>query len=250
MCSPERGAPRGRGDERAEGAGGASWEIQQHGAPGLPALWPPRVPAAGATAILTSEPRPARRCPVPPPRRPRPLAAPCEGPLPPPPLPPRASRPPPPPQPPPWTRTTRPRASRSLPRPQPAQPRSPLPPPGPTKPGSRPPPPAPAAAAAVPALRPGREGGRGVSLGQERPRMRRGLCRPSRGPGRVGSLRGALLRSWERRWTTPGRWSGLGGGAWCRIHAWGGSGRAAEGKVGRDGGVQSSLGAGLPHGKV
>lgn len=144
----------GRGDERAEGAGGASWEIQQHGAPGLRALWPPRVPAAGAAALLTSEPRPARRSPVPPPRRPRPPAAPCEGQLPPPPLPPRASRPPPPPQPPPWTRTTRPRASRSLPRPPPAPPRSPLPPPGPTKPGSRPPPPAPAAAAAVPASRP------------------------------------------------------------------------------------------------
>lgn len=154
--SPGRGAPRGRGDERAEGAGGASWEIQQHGAPGLRAPWPPRVPAAGAAARLTSEPRPASRSWVPPasPPRPRPPStAPCEGPLPPP-LPPRASRPPPPPQTPPWTRTTRQRASPSLPRPPPAPPRSPPPPPGPTKPGSRPPPPAPAAAAAAPASRP------------------------------------------------------------------------------------------------
>lgn len=74
--SPERGAPRGRGDERAEGAGGASWEIQQHGAPGLRALWPPRVPAAGAAVRLTSEPRPASCSPVPPARRPRPLRLP------------------------------------------------------------------------------------------------------------------------------------------------------------------------------
>lgn len=57
-------------------------------------------------------------------------------------------------------------------------------------------------------------GGLGVSLGQERPRMRRGLCRPSRGPGPGwGDLRGAIHRLQGSGWTTPGGWSGLGGGA-------------------------------------
>ena len=221
-----RGAEGRRGEaagRRWGGAGGASWEIHQHGAQPPPPP-PPRVPATDAAAPLTpSWGLAAHRGPAPPgtdrPARP-PLARlrPCEGaapsaaaassssprplpPLPPPSHwaleepPPQLARPPPPPR---WTGTTRPPASptrrrRRRPRPPPPPPapppHHPPPPPGPTNPEPRPPPPAAAAAAvAAPASRPGRESGRrGVLAGPEKPGMRLGPSPPCSTPRGFGS---------------------------------------------------------------